>query len=299
VLVRSLDLVAFGALFARLPIWFYLASLAVMLGGQVLYAWRWRLLLVAAGVRVPFAPVVRQYFIGTFVNNFFPSTVGGDLTKVYYLGREHGYRRVTASVVLDRILGIGLLAMFASATLWVTRATSPVLVAAHVGVTGIAAVAFVLLLLSATGTGGLPERVTRLGSVAVSLARRLQEVRGSMAAPLSKPAVIAQAALVVAGHFIAVTAVYVVFVTIQGEHPPSFLEMFAVVTATSVLSNIPVSLNGLGLREQLHAALLAPFGVSREAAVAISLLLFGHLVISSLIGLLLWLRARPVDAVAS
>src|SRR5262245_37626610 len=79
ILSRSLDLTALRALFARLPIAFYVASAAVILAGQVAYAWRWRLLLDAAGVRVPFRLVVRQYFIGIFVNNFLPSTVGGDV----------------------------------------------------------------------------------------------------------------------------------------------------------------------------------------------------------------------------
>jgi hypothetical protein len=48
--------------------------------------------------------------------------------------------------------------------------------------------------------------------------------------------------------------------------------------------------NGLGLREQLHALLLQPLGVPREAAVAISLLIFAHLLVSSLVGLVFWLR---------
>jgi hypothetical protein len=67
------------------------------------------------------------------------------------------------------------------------------------------------------------------------------------------------------------------------------------VTATAVLSNIPISLNGLGLREQLHAALLAPLGIVPEVAVAISLLLYAHLIVMSVVGLVLWLR-QPARA---
>jgi hypothetical protein len=62
------------------------------------------------------------------------------------------------------------------------------------------------------------------------------------------------------------------------------------VTTASLLSNIPISINGLGLREQLHAILLQPLGVTREAAVAISLLTFAHLLVSSLLGVLFWLQ---------
>ena len=74
-------------------------------------------------------------------------------------------------------------------------------------------------------------------------------------------------------------------------HPP-YLTLMTAVTTASLLSNIPVSVNGLGLREQLHAILLQPLGVPREAAVAISLLIFAHLLMSSLVGLLFWLRVK-------
>jgi hypothetical protein len=113
-----------------------------------------------------------------------------------------------------------------------------------------------------------------------------------MAAPLGRPAIIAQAAAVVLGYAIAIAAVYQRFVLLNGGVSPPFVPMFAVVTATIVLSNVPVSLNGLGLREQLHAALLAPLGIAPEVAVAMSLLFYAHLVVASLIGLGFWLRAR-------
>ena len=288
-LAPTLDLDRLAALLLRVPLTFYLASLAVVISGQVAYAWRWQLLLTAAGVRVPFGSVLRQYFVGIFANNFLPSTVGGDVVKVYNLGRNHGYRAVTASVAIDRVLGVGLLASLASLTLWASPVTAPALAAARVASSSIAIAVFGLLLAIRLGTGGLPDRVERLGEAAVRLAARLQRLRFDMAAPLASPAVIAQAAVVVVAYAAAVTLLYLRFISLQGP-APAFLATFAVVTATTVLSNVPISLNGLGLREQLHVSLLAPLGVSREVAVAMSLLLYAHLLIASLIGLVFWLR---------
>jgi len=292
ILARSLDLAALRALFVRLPIAFYFASAAVILAGQVAYAWRWRLLLTAAGVHVPFRLIVRQYFIGIFVNNFLPSTVGGDVAKIYYLGQAHGYRTVTASVAMDRVLGVGLLAALAAAALTVSPVSAARLTAAQIACLAVAVLALGLLVMTRVGTGGLAERVGWLGTRAVAMAERLQRLRLDMAAPLSRPAIIAQAAAVVVGYAIAITAVYQRFVLLQSGAAPPFVAMFAVVTATIVLSNVPVSLNGLGLREQLHASLLAPLGIAPEIAVAISLLLYAHLVVASLIGLAFWLRTR-------
>jgi hypothetical protein len=42
----------------------------------------------------------------------------------------------------------------------------------------------------------------------------------------------------------------------------------------------------------LHASLLSPLGISPEVAVAISLLIYAHLLVASLIGLAFWLQAR-------
>ena len=293
-LLRSLDLVAFRTLFARLPLWFYLLSLLVVLGGQVVYAWRWRLLLAEAGVRVSLLLTVRQYFIGTFLNNFLPSTVGGDVGKVYFLGRDHGYRVVMASVVLDRMLGLAMLAMWATLALWLFRMPSPVLAAARLAVTGIAALLAAILIITGTGTGGLAARVARLGPRGVALAEHLQQFRIDMAVSLRSPLLLLQAALAVIGYALAAGAVYVAFIRIQTGTAPPFMMTTGVVMATAVLSNIPVSLNGLGLREQLHALLLAPLGVPREVAVAVSLLFFGHLLVSSLFGAGFWIQSRPL-----
>ena len=284
-LLRSLDLAAFRALFARLPLWFYLLSLLVVLGGQVVYAWRWRLLLAEAGVRVPFLLTVRQYFIGTFLNNFLPSTVGGDVGKVYFLGRDHGYRVVMASVVLDRMLGLAMLAMWATLALWLFRMPSPGTDRRSPGGYGYCCPAdgdtrrHGNRHWRACGTGrrGLALVPSPSPSICSSFAI-------DMAVSLRSPLLMLQAALAVIAYALAAGAVYVVFIRIQTGSAPPFMMTTGVVMATAVLSNIPVSLNGLGLREQLHALLLAPLGVPREVAVAVSLLFFGHLLVSSLLG---------------
>jgi uncharacterized protein (TIRG00374 family) len=291
VLSRTLDLASLRASLEDLPLSFYFASLLVVLAGQVAYAWRWQRLLVAAGVDVPLANVVRQYFIGIFVNNFLPSTVGGDVAKVYYLGRHGGYRAVTASVAMDRILGVGLLAMLASASLALSPVIETRLRAALVACVAISAASLLLLFLTRKGTGGLPARVAWLGDRAFRLAERLQRLRLDMAAPLSRPLIVAQAAVIVICYAMAVTAIYMRFATLQEIAVPPFIALFAVVTATTVLSNVPISLNGLGLREQLHASLFAPLGIPPEIAVAVSILLYAHLLVASLIGLVFWLRS--------
>jgi uncharacterized protein (TIRG00374 family) len=289
---RGLDTRALGHLLLTLPSWYYLASFAVIIGGQALYAWRWWLLLSIAGVDVPLSTALRYYFIGVFANNFLPSTVGGDAAKVYYLGQEHGYRTIVASVVVDRMLGLGSLAVLAAAAAWWLPAASPRFVALRLVVTAAAVGSVAVIGLVMFGTGGLQRWLAPFGARAVRLGQRLQRLRLDMAQLLRHPRILGYAGAIVFGYFVALSLVYASFVAISGPSRPSLVAIFAAVSMTGVLTNVPVSLNGLGVREQLHAWLFVPLGVPKEAAVAISLLLFVHVLVASLCGMVLWLT-RP------
>lgn len=295
-LFRGFDWRAFLTLYRTLPVWYYLASLGVILAGQALYALRWRALLVVTGISLPFGRVLRLYLIGTFVGNFLPSTVGGDVAKVYYIGRDRGYRPAAASVVLDRLLGLGLLAGLASVTLWMAPVSHPRYDAARLALTAIFGGAVAVTVLALVGTGGLPRRLAVLGPLAVRAAEHLQRFRLELESALKSPAVWLQAVSTVVGYFVLVVLAYQAFFGLQLGHRPPFLPLLMAAASTAVLSNLPVTINGLGLREQLHVILLEPLGVPKEAAVAISLLLFAHLLVASLIGGLFWMQAPPLAA---
>jgi uncharacterized protein (TIRG00374 family) len=240
---------------------------------------------------------VRYYFIGVFANNFLPSTVGGDAMKVYYLGRGHGYRTVVASVVVDRLMGLAILAVLAAGAAWLVPAASARFVALRLTVTVAAAGSCCVSALAILRTGGMQRWASPFGATAQKLAAKLQRLRLEMALLLRQPRIIAYGAGVVLVYFLALSLIYAWFVAISGSARPSLLAVFTAVAMTGVLSSVPVSLNGLGIREQLHAWLFVPLGVPKEAAVAISLLLFGHILVASVGGGVLWLM-EPAAAAA-
>jgi len=295
-LLRGLDTHALARLLVTLPSSFYLVSLGVVVAGQVLYAWRWWLLLRAAGAKVPLAMAIRYYIIGIFANNFLPSTVGGDAMKVYYLGREHGYRTILASVVVDRLIGLGSLAVLAFGASWFVPAMSARFVALRLIVTLAAAASCAVIALAMVGTGGLQRWASPLGGTVEKLAGKLQRLRREMALLLRRPRVVAYGFGVVLVYFLTLSLVYAWFAAISGPARPPLVAIFAAVSMTGVLSNVPIALNGLGVREQLHAWLFVPLGVPKEVAVAISLLLFGHILLTSVGGGVLWLMEPAATA---
>ena len=293
-LVHGLDTHALGRLLVTLPAWFYVASFVVIVGGQALYAWRWWLLLTVAGVDMPVVTAMRYYFIGVFANNFLPSTVGGDAAKVYYLGREYGYRTIVASVVVDRMLGLGSLAVLAAAASWFVPPVSARFVVLRLIVNAVALGAGAVIVLAMFGTGGLQRWLAPFGARAVALGERLQRLRLDMAQILRRPRILAYSMALVLFYFVCLTIIYGAFVDLSGNARPSFIAIFAAVSMTGVLSNVPIALNGLGVREQLHAWLFAPLGVPKEVAVALSLLLFAHVIAASVCGMVLWLLQPSV-----
>src|SRR5438105_13755121 len=85
-LVRDFDWAQFSAIVMRVPAWFYGGSLLMLATGQLLLVYRWHVILQAIGITIPMGRLFEQYLIALFFNNFLPTSFGGDVSKVYYLG---------------------------------------------------------------------------------------------------------------------------------------------------------------------------------------------------------------------
>lgn len=71
---------------------------------------KWQILLRSQGADVPFFYLFKLYFVGYFFNNFLPSTVGGDVVRVYELGnRTKDPAGALASVFMERLTGFVVL----------------------------------------------------------------------------------------------------------------------------------------------------------------------------------------------
>jgi glycosyltransferase 2 family protein len=113
---------------------------------------------------------------------------------------------------------------------------------------------------------------------------------GRLAVIGRRPWVAITALAIVCAYSIVLAGVYRGFLGSASGGGPALLPLLAVVAMIPVLTSVPITVSGLGLREQLHVVLLAELGVGREEAVGISLLLFGHVLLLSAVGAVLWVR---------
>ena len=293
-LFRSFDWPSFVAVLRHLSVGMYLGSLLVVAVGQVLYALRWRVVLVAMRITIPLAEVLRQYAIGIFFSNLMPTAIGGDATKVYYLGHAAGYLEVGASVVVDRTLGFLWLAVFGSALAWTAGAPTSLFVLNRTLLTAFA-VTFVVLLALA-GMAPLDRLRSPSGRIAYAWEERVRGFVRCFQLGARRPVTFGASALVLIVYIGLLTFVYQRFFRAAGVEPPPALQVAGVLASMGIFVNVPVSVNGIGLREQLHYLMFAALGVSKEVAVSISLLMFSHALLLSLIGYAAWLRVHRATA---
>ena len=89
------------------PFYFVLAFLAI----QITVAtsiWKWRMLIQSSEKKLSndqISPTYlgKLYYIGLFFNNFMLGSVGGDVVRIYYLGKKTGVATATTSVLFERI----------------------------------------------------------------------------------------------------------------------------------------------------------------------------------------------------
>ena len=89
------------------PFYFILAFLAI----QITVAtsiWKWKMLIQSSEKKlrndqVSPAYLGKLYYIGLFFNNFMPGSVGGDVVRIYYLGKTTSVATATTSVLFERI----------------------------------------------------------------------------------------------------------------------------------------------------------------------------------------------------
>lgn len=292
-LFRGFDWRALGDILQRLTPLFYVSAFVVVAAAQLLYAWRWHVVLAGMGLRVPFGDVLRQYVIGLFFGNLMPTAVGGDAAKVFYLGRRVGYLEAGASVLVDRFLGFAWLSILGAALAWTVGGDTPMLTLNR-RLLSLAAAAFVIAL---TLLWILPVdrlvpsflRIPRLARAITAFERLARHLQSGCRHPLT----VAVSGIVVLSYIALLSAIYLQYFALSSALTPGWLPTMNVLVSTAVFVNVPVSVGGVGLREQLHFLLFGELGITKETSVSVSLLLYAYTLVASLAGYLTWLRLKP------
>ena len=272
--------------------WIALA-LVVYLFAQVIIAVRWAALTRPLGIVTPFKDLLKYYLIGMFFNLFAPGTVGGDVSRIFYLVRDEAAhakgRAVTTthaaiSVLMDRAIGMIVLVWLGAAglLLFPEYAVPPTVRS----ITLLLAAGFVAAVLLIPLLRRLLPEDSHPMIVKIRLALRSYRTQWRALA------VAALLSLLV--HLIQAWMHVVMGRALGLDVPYSFC--LIVYPLVGTFAAIPVSLNGLGLREGGYIYLLAVIGIGSEKGIAFGLLLFLIVALDSLIGGVLFLLQKSRKA---
>ena len=260
-LYRKVDFAAFRDLFAGLDWRWVPVYFAIAFFNMYLSSLRWRLFLRADGIDVPVRKLFASHWIASFCNFFLPSTVGGDVYRMADVGAKSGsLARGTASVFMDRLCGFLAMSflgfVFPLAGLrHVPREHWPWLLVPVAFFLAFAA----LFALFVRGQGLLRRLVAFAPRSVRGKAEAVSEkFLASVAAGARDPAVVAKAvAISLIFQMLVFSAIAVTGRVLRFPVPFAWYCVFAPLVC--ILEALPVSINGMGLREAAYAAF---FGIA-------------------------------------
>lgn len=277
-------------------LWFVPGLLAIGVM-TILQTFRWQWLLQAQEIRLSFRRAYGVNLIGIFFNLFLPGGTGGDLIKMYYVSREAPTKKAAAvlSVFMDRVVGLlalialaAVVSLFAFDEIWAAKALRSVLLSLGLIIAG--AIGFLLFVF-----------ILEYFHLGKKLPRWLPMRHAflEMAAAFSTYA--RSGGLLWASFFISLPAHLVIFYSFYCAGCAltdglTFIQIFTVLPIILTIAALPISVAGLGVREQLFALCLsALFGISGETAALIGFTGFLLSVAWGALGGIIYIFYRPSD----
>ncbi|MFL6196105.1 MAG: lysylphosphatidylglycerol synthase transmembrane domain-containing protein [Thermoanaerobaculia bacterium] len=254
-----------AAAFLSADLRFVLAALALVPFGYLASVSRWRLLIRAQGGDAGLPYLVRSFFVGVFFNNFLPSTIGGDTVRAIDTARAGtGRPRAVAVIFTDRFVGLLALMLLALGGVLVSGRLTQRVPALYAWVIGGAA-AMALL------------------AVVLLRSKRFEALRAFRPPVLAAAfgwSLFLQLLVVLNGWFLA-----------RALHVPIPLPYFFLIVPLALfVMMLPVSINAIGVRENVWAFFFAAFGVAAAKGVALAWLDYGLVLLQAVIGGILYMK---------
>jgi len=252
------------------PVW--IPAMAALLAASLVFGTlKWQVVLHGLGRTVTWIRLARLFWIGLFFNTFLPGRTGGDIVRAVSLARsDSSTSRAVASVAADRGLNLLALLLIGSAAaifdqhlqLWIKQ---------------------MIWAIAASVSAGLVIMVRLRSEIA---SRAPERFRQTIEALLTGSWDLS--GLVKAGSLAIAVQITMVVTNICAARAMGLnvtdIQLFIAIPLTAIITALPVSINGLGIREAAYATLLALFGIPAEQAVALSLVMTAAIVGWSLIG---------------
>ena len=265
-----------------------LLAFAIVLGSRLLAAARWYLLLRGRHAAVTPFGMLRLMFVADFVGYFMPGSLGVEVLRVYGLAKTTADPALSAtSVVVERVVALVVLVLLVLLGL----AARPLALPAEIG--RLAWLFLALLLVAVLAVMAPPTRSLALrllpGERLARIRRGLERVFAALDSYRSRPWLIA-ASLVLALVFQLMRCASVTVGAAALGHPLPFTFVLVVFPIMLLISLLPITIAGLGVREVGFVYFLGLGGMPAEVALPLALIQRLFTIIATLPGAWWYLR---------
>jgi glycosyltransferase 2 family protein len=272
-----LTLIDFPHLFDRLrnlDLRYLLLAYVLLLGQVVFSSLKWQRILRSDGVMMRLAFLFRTILIGGFISLFLPTSFGGDIYRVAAArGVNQDLAKSTSSVLFDRLTGFFALISICMVGYVVLPEQPYGFLVVTFYVLGVAG----FLILSSDMAIGL------VGAVDLAIVKKFAKILRSFRAYRTHRRLLALVLLLAFAFQLNVVVINKVYTLALGIDV-SFSLLLVIIPLIYLTEALPISINGLGVRESAFAFFFAMNGLSVEEGVAVSLLIVAERYLLGILG---------------
>lgn len=258
---------------------------------QLVSSYRWQLLLRVRDIRIPLGKLLSFYFVGMFFNMFLPTLIGGDLVRSYDLSRYT--KKISDSVVsvfTERAVGLlGLmLIVLVSLSLTYQKINEPVIVFFVLLASVVIILGFLIL-----SNSYFFSKITSLLKIFknVRVSEELDKIHHNFLAYRHHKLVLFK--VLNLSFLVQLLNIFIYYVVAQALGINiSFFYLTLFVPIIILIAMLPISFQGLGLREGATIYLFGKLGINASYAFSLSLICFAVVVVTSLWGGVIFLARK-------
>ncbi len=253
--------------------------------GYYISALRWKLLLRAQNVDSSIQYLIKSYMVSIFFNNFMPSIIGGDTIRVYDSWRLKKSKAGAIAVIsIDRFLGILSLLLFSLGAIFFSKRA-----ASHLPFLNFWIPSCIVGMIIIGSFVFMPFNVTKkiICGIKSPIFQKFDKIFEKLAHAFSLYN--KQQSILISGFILSlvlqanvVLHYYLIAQALGFEIP--LICFFAIIPLAIFVMLIPISINAIGIRENIFVFFLTPYAITNSDAVVFAWIAYGILIIHGIMG---------------
>lgn len=251
--------------------------------GLVISAIRWQILIKAQDDWVPIGFLAKSYLVGSFFNLFLPTRIGGDVVRIWDGSRySKSLVKSSAIVLVERLSGIIVLFFFAICAslirLDLAQQFPVIWVSLILSFLGLSLLVLFLTPVADIMLGKLPERMPFS-----TIKQKIHQFRDTILFYRKRKRALGKALFWAA--LLQVNVIIHYHLIGEALHLNiALLDYFIFIPIVHLILLIPITINGLGLREGAYLEIFRYYGITSAAAISFSWIDLAFMLIVGIVG---------------